>query len=80
MTLLTVFIIWIIALLLIVVLNARYWTIMPDLESREEKDARTRNITNLMPNTPIPMKHKVSYVIDWAILITIIVVLLYFIF
>lgn len=62
---------WLIGCIVLVILNAKFWKIMPDLESREEKDAKARNVAPVMPQTPIPMKHKVSYIIDWVILIVV---------
>lgn len=49
MTLLTVFIIWIIALLLIVVLNARYWTLYPDMEDKQHQADKSLNISPINP-------------------------------
>lgn len=75
----TLIIIWAIALVGIVYFNARFWGIMPDLEDSEEKEAKARNIAPVMPQTPIPMKHKIAYVRDWIILVAVISVVVWLI-
>lgn len=75
MNILTIIALWVIGCIALCLLNAKFWKIMPDLESNEEKDAKARNIAPVMPQTPIPMKHKISYVIDWVIVITVLAVL-----
>jgi len=75
MTILTILPYWLIGCTVLAILNAKFWAICSDTEDREAEDAKARNIAPVIPQTPIPMRRKVSYVIDWAILITIIVLL-----
>jgi len=67
----TLIILWIIALIGIVILNAKFWKICPDMEDREAEDAKARNIAPVMPQTPIPYSHKVWYVVDMILLIVV---------
>jgi len=65
MTLLTILTLWAIGCIALVILNAKFWRIYPDLESDEGKEAKARNIAPVMPQTPIPRSHIIAYYRDW---------------
>lgn len=61
-------ILWAIALVVIVILNAKFWKLCPDGQSDEGK-AKERGIEPVIKPTPIPKWHIVNYYFDWAVLI-----------
>ena len=75
MNLLTIILFWVIGCIALVILNAKFWKIAPDWEDREAQDAKARNTTPCVPQTPIPMKHKISYIIDWIIVVVVLALL-----
>lgn len=49
MTLLDVLIIWAIALVALCLLNARYWTLYPDMEDKQHQSDKSLNISPINP-------------------------------
>jgi hypothetical protein len=41
----------------------------------EVQEAETRQIKPCIEPTPIPMSHKINYILDWAIVIAVIIIL-----